>query len=531
MSNIFDYELIDIDLKENFSMQMDTECHQNDKLVLHFIIRNLGELVDLTNYSVELRVKKSDGTDYIQTEEFITKGTNGELTITCKDVLTNVSGIAKGQLRIWNSTYDQASGRILNINIIKDVLEVDRSLHESTLTQLEHLDKSINVASDYIKEADKIKNKLEQDIATGNSVDSKLKDTTQTANNTNNTLNAINTTATTTKNELNTLNNNAINTKSNLDKSNAVALVTNKTLSDTNTGANNTNNTLKSTISDADKSKSNLDASKINADKSKIALDTSKSNADKSKSDLDNSISTGATLKNDIDNRLITGNKLKTDLNNSSTVATTKKEQLDGANIQAEKNIETLNSFGDASQLTKDVTTLKTKVLENTLTSIETDNVLTKLPNSENGFVRNMHIKGRTLQNLSPNTSSDVIITREMLKVGVYSIKLHVINNSGEKRLLFVKDGFKYNTFSEPIVLEIGDNKDVIFNNIKINSIEGLGNIYINVLKPDYTPASGVVFSQKMCLEGDWSNKEIPSYFEGIKSVGEADGNKISILS
>ncbi|NFL39685.1 hypothetical protein FDB66_15785, partial [Clostridium botulinum] len=403
MSNIFDYELIDIDLKENFSMQMDTECHQNDKLVLHFIIRNLGELVDLTNYSVELRVKKSDGTDYIQTEEFITKGTNGELTITCKDVLTNVSGIAKGQLRIWNSTYDQASGRILNINIIKDVLEVDRSLHESTLTQLEHLDKSINVASDYIKEADKIKNKLEQDIATGNSVDSKLKDTTQTANNTNNTLNAINTTATTTKNELNTLNNNAINTKSNLDKSNAVALVTNKTLSDTNTGANNTNNTLKSTISDADKSKANLDASKINADKSKIALDTSKSNADKSKSDLDNSISTGATLKNDIDNRLTTGNKLKTDLNNSSTVATTKKEQLDGANIQAEKNIETLNSFGDASQLTKDVTTLKTKVLENTLTSIETDSTLTKLDNCENGFVRNMQLKGRTLQNLWNN--------------------------------------------------------------------------------------------------------------------------------
>ncbi|NFG22293.1 hypothetical protein FDC70_18175, partial [Clostridium botulinum] len=34
-----------------------------------------------------------------------------------------------------------------------------------------------------------------------------------------------------------------------------------------------------------------------------------------------------------------------------------------------------------------------------------------------------------------------------------------------------------------------------------------------------------------MILEGDYTNKEIPSYFEGIKSVGELEGNKISILT
>ncbi|NFH81691.1 hypothetical protein FDA09_16385, partial [Clostridium botulinum] len=404
MSNIFDYELIDIDLKENFSMQMDTECHQNDKLILHFIVRNFGELVDLTNYSVELRVKKPDRTDYIQTEDFITKGTNGELTITCKDILTNVGGIAKGQLRIWNNTYDQASGRILNINIIKDVLEVDRSLHESTLTQLEHLDKSINVASDYIKEADKIKNKLEQDISAGNSVDTKLKSTTQTANNTNNTLNTTNTTANKTKDELNTLNTTANTTKSNLEKSNATALATNKTLSDTNTTAINTNTALNTTINNANKSKSDLDVSKTNADKSKSALDGSISTGNTLKTNLDSSISTGTTLKNDIDNKITSGNKLKTDLDNSSTIATTKKENLDTANVQAEKNIETLNSFGDASQLTKDVTTLKTKVLENTLTSIETDSTLTKLESCKDSFVHNMQIRGRTLQNVKLST-------------------------------------------------------------------------------------------------------------------------------
>ena len=34
-------------------------------------------------------------------------------------------------------------------------------------------------------------------------------------------------------------------------------------------------------------------------------------------------------------------------------------------------------------------------------------------------------------------------------------------------------------------------------------------------------------------LEGDWSNREIPQYFEGMKSVGQDDenGHKVEIVS
>jgi hypothetical protein len=32
-------------------------------------------------------------------------------------------------------------------------------------------------------------------------------------------------------------------------------------------------------------------------------------------------------------------------------------------------------------------------------------------------------------------------------------------------------------------------------------------------------------------LEGDWTNKEIPPYFEGVKSVGECEDNKLEIVS
>ncbi|MBN1058542.1 hypothetical protein DVS27_08235, partial [Clostridium botulinum] len=255
------------------------------------------------------------------------------------------------------------------------------------------------------------------------------------------------------------------------------------------------------------------------------------------KTNLDGSIAIGTTLKNDIDNRITTGNKLKTDLDNSSTVATSKKEILDTANVQAEKNIETLNSFGDASQLTKDVTTLKTKVLENTLTSIETDSTLTKLDNCENGFVRNMQIKGRTLQNVI-NPVKDITLEKQSrtvnLEKNLIKINTHykfildlgnVVNGISTIHLrVEYKDGeVWYPTFSN-IANDIANKvtiKDVVFNK-EISTLR----LEINASNP--ADASAKVNSL-MCLEGEL--KETPKYFEGIKSVGEIEGNKISILS
>ncbi|NFL57813.1 hypothetical protein FDB60_01840 [Clostridium botulinum] len=265
------------------------------------------------------------------------------------------------------------------------------------------------------------------------------------------------------------------------------------------------------------------------------------------KTNLDNSISTGTTLKNDIDNRITTGNKLKTDLDNSSTVATSKKEILDTANVQAEKNIETLNSFGDASQLTKDVTTLKTKVLENTLTSIETDSTLTKLDNCENSFVHNMQIKGRTLQNvcIGKDFTIEKLPTSNFIQVNkelsftlspnkTYTILFNIENQGTGKGFSSISLGksdgdewsFRiYNSNSDNIkngnyikTFEVPSNfKDTLNGNLKF-IFEGDCNGKITI-------------KNIMLLEGDYTNKEIPSYFEGIKSVGEAEGNKISILN
>ncbi|HBJ1652545.1 TPA: hypothetical protein LA460_000214, partial [Clostridium botulinum] len=534
----FELEPVFIDFKnESYNLALDIQANQNDTLTLNFICRNNGIEEDMSKYKVELRVHNNNtNTDYIQTQnENVTLGTDGSVKIVCQskngNKLTAYSGQCNGVLRIFNTENKQKATRIITMRIISDPLETGKAnICESTITKLEDLDWILNEAyniEDEFKKAieEAIKQKAELTAKISESVTAKnnLNSTIQTANNTNNTLNTTNTTAINTKNELNTLNTTANNTKNNLDKSNVTALGTNKTLSDTNTGANNTNNALKLTISEADKSKTALDASKINADKSKSALDTSKFNADKSKVDIDGSIATGNTLKNDIDNRLITGNKLKTDMDNSSTVATTKKEQLDGANVQAEKNIETLNSFGDASKLTKDVTTLKTKVLENTLTSIETDSTFTKLPNSENGFVRNMQIKGRTLQNLVPIASVNWDITNKRLLKNIKdnickdNTSYSFVNVSSNK--VFVDLYFNNDTYSRSIGIEALSKQVITLKNERIFLVWGRESDGWANTDSDKTKLN----TSLMILEGDWTNKEIPQYFEGIKSVGEAE--------
>ncbi|MCS6103568.1 hypothetical protein DWV12_14765 [Clostridium botulinum] len=558
----FELEPIFIDFKnESYNLGLDIQANQNDTLTLNFICRNNGIEEDMTKYKVELRVHNNNAkVDYIQTQnENVTLSADGSVKIVCQSLkgnkLTAYSGQCNGVLRIFNTENKQKATRIITMRIVADPLETGKAnICESTITKLEDLDwilnEAYNIEDEFkkaIEEAIKQKAELVAKISESVTAKNNLNSTIQTANNTNNTLTDTNNNAVNTKNELNTLNNNAINTKSNLDKSNSGALVTNKTLSDTNTGANNTNNALKLTISEADKSKTALDASKINADKSKSALDTSKSNADKSKVDIDGSIATGNTLKNDIDNRLITGNKLKTDMDNSSAVATTKQEQLGSANVQAEKNIETLNSFGDASKLTKDVTTLKTKVLENTLTSITTDSTLTKLPNSENSFVRNMQIRGKTLQNLVPKTVGEKTIITDGGQWQFFNIPKENILFKENTIYTFVVDIEEMsveNQFSLVLSENIDSDKGKIQttvtaknigrNIIKANSYADFNSSTIKydlrcyIYNPNKIKGSTVKF-KFMILEGEV--KEIPSYFEGIKSVGEAEDNKISILS
>ena len=162
--NVYEYEIIEFDFKEDYSLGNDLECHQGDDIILNFEVRNYGELVDLTNYNVRMKVRKGDGSSYTQSKFDIEKNYNGEighLRITCERALTSASGLAKGTINIWNSTLNQKNGRVINIRVIKDPLEEpNRRVGESTITVLNHLDDALNELEDVVDKVDELKKEV-----------------------------------------------------------------------------------------------------------------------------------------------------------------------------------------------------------------------------------------------------------------------------------------------------------------------------------------------------------------------------------
>ena len=163
--SILELDVVDIDLKEDYSLGTDIECHQNDNLILKFCLRDYGELVDLTNWNVELRVKRADGNDYIQTNTGIVKDSNGNLTINTTDQMTCIGGNAKGELRLWNTQYNQKTGRVLYIKVIPSTLSPNNEVSESTITILNHLDLSLDMANDVMDELKETIEDGEEEIA------------------------------------------------------------------------------------------------------------------------------------------------------------------------------------------------------------------------------------------------------------------------------------------------------------------------------------------------------------------------------
>jgi hypothetical protein len=149
---MFTYEL-DIDMKQEFQMGFDTEAHQLDTMILKCYMYNEGVPLDTTNYNVEFRAKKPDGTDYIQRKYGIEKGI-GYININCTDELTVISGMCKAELRIWNGTLQQSTSRIINIGIIPSVLEVDRTISKSTITELQYVNSTLDSLNESLEEAE-----------------------------------------------------------------------------------------------------------------------------------------------------------------------------------------------------------------------------------------------------------------------------------------------------------------------------------------------------------------------------------------
>ncbi|NFL35539.1 hypothetical protein FDB64_10735 [Clostridium botulinum] len=177
------------------------------------------------------------------------------------------------------------------------------------------------------------------------------------------------------------------------------------------------------------------------------------------------------------------------------------------------------------------------KVLKNKLTPIETDSTLTKLDNCIGEYVHNMQIKGRTLQNLW-NNENVVSLKNDAMLIQTIStddfrtnmlkdnIEYSIVNLSNKKTRADITTK-NSNAYVKTLYIEPHSIQKFTISSQYISSFYGLiSEGWTN------TDSDKDIFKKAcMILEGDYTNKEIPQYFEGIKSVGESEGNKISILT
>lgn len=149
------------------------------------------------------------------------------------------------------------------------------------------------------------------------------------------------------------------------------------------------------------------------------------------------------------------------------------------------------------------------------------------IENTVDGVTTDMIVKGRTSQNLCKKS------TKISVSSNTVAYSLDSLFDLRGKELTIItdkKDNAQYAIYYKPLggsdtsIVNYQNNNVIKFTVPNLNYgklymwIRGYENIYDDTYK-------------FVILEGDYSNKSIPQYFEGIKSFGEAEGNKISILS
>jgi len=202
MANIFTWEAQDIDLKD--CIKLKTNCQQLDTMVMQFNVYNYDIPVDLTNFNIEFRGIKPDGTLYSQIEKGITK-VNNLLTITCDNQLTVINGKVNAQLRIFDNENNQKSSYFIVLNVSSIVSDEDRVVSRNFVDILEHFDEDINIAM-------KLSTTFANDITQANNLDKAFQASIANAN--------------TLENAFNVSIDNASKNKTALDNSNTIALDT-----------------------------------------------------------------------------------------------------------------------------------------------------------------------------------------------------------------------------------------------------------------------------------------------------------------
>ncbi|WP_025647625.1 hypothetical protein [Clostridium perfringens] len=163
------------------------------------------------------------------------------------------------------------------------------------------------------------------------------------------------------------------------------------------------------------------------------------------------------------------------------------------------------------------------------------------IENTVDGMVTDTVIKGRILQNLEPShqvsmnigswntfTNGSVSMYKPNTK---YTVIVIVEDNKLNGEVQFIGDDNNVQTvFKTGTNLKIASGSTGVFSKTYTTKDDLSNCVRVGYWVHDPNSITGTLRYSMLILEGDWTNKPIPNYFEDIKSFGQQE-NKISYLS
>lgn len=454
-----------------------------------------NEKIDLTGKTVNLaflRVGSTDG-DIIENLN-VTNPKEGEITLKITNKISKRNGTYSCQLAILGEGDFLEHTATFTLTVENNIFsDITKAIADSKdFTYLERI----------LEEASKLSEKLKENTASATNANSNLESNITEANNINSKL-LENTSAATSLNK---------NLESNIDLAKEV----------------------KETIKD-------LDTKNIEATEKIETLTGLNAKAE----ELSNNINEALPVKDALVKNTEEAKAANTNLLAANQEATTKNTELQASLEKTKEFINGLDGSQNIPQIRLDVDALKNGLKSNQSLSYEGSSIAAN--NTLEGRTEGMKIVGRTLQNIiKTETFGNAQICSYELRDGYYNIT-ELTNPPNKGAMVFdlklSKKIIPGNTYTCIVYEKSISNKYLLRDNINSENITSVisGNIFTFSAKKesdfillyyyDIVVGDRIKENQNIIiLEGDWTNKPIPQYFEGIKSFGQ-DENKISILS
>lgn len=275
----------------------------------------------------------------------------------------------------------------------------------------------------------------------------------------------------------------------------------------------------------AESTRNNNETNRINAENERKSNEINRVNTESKRVDAESVRQTNEDTRKNNENtrqsnesaRVTEFNSIKSDYSTYKNVMTS---ESNVANLQSQIN--NVNS-----QLTDNAT----KVVEETANSIS-------LPSAVDGIL-NFELQGNTLQNLVVDGASREIqavnnrtikykLSQSLKSNTVYTLICDTDTNYTNSLSAYV---FQDDLWDKRQLVGFLNGKAHIIKTVTIDANYNYNSLWVFDGNETDTNIKGTI-KNVMLLEGDWTNKQIPAYFEGIKSVGEGEiDNKIEVLS